>query len=105
MADSATRVAAQDADAKPRSARGMLLSLLAIVVLLGAAAWGFYCVTVASKYVATDNAYVGAETAQITPLVSAPVAQVLVRETQQKPDALVCCHHGARYRPDTGECF
>ena len=19
-------------------------------------------------------------------------------------DALVCCHHGARYRPDTGEC-
>lgn len=20
-------------------------------------------------------------------------------------DALVCCHHGARYRPETGECF
>lgn len=20
-------------------------------------------------------------------------------------DALVCCHHGARYRPDTGECM
>jgi nitrite reductase/ring-hydroxylating ferredoxin subunit len=20
-------------------------------------------------------------------------------------DALVCCHHGARYRPDGGECF
>jgi nitrite reductase/ring-hydroxylating ferredoxin subunit len=20
-------------------------------------------------------------------------------------DALVCCHHGARYRPATGECF
>jgi len=20
-------------------------------------------------------------------------------------DALVCCHHGARYRPDTGECL
>lgn len=20
-------------------------------------------------------------------------------------DALVCCHHGARYRPDSGECF
>jgi len=19
-------------------------------------------------------------------------------------DAIVCCHHGARYRPDTGEC-
>ena len=83
MADSASRVAAQDADAKPRSARGVLLSLLAVIVLLGAAAWGYYYVTVASKYVSTDNAYVGAETAQITPLISAPVAQVLVRETQQ----------------------
>ena len=20
-------------------------------------------------------------------------------------DAIVCCHHGARYRPDTGECM
>jgi len=20
-------------------------------------------------------------------------------------DALVCCHHGARYRPDSGQCF
>jgi nitrite reductase/ring-hydroxylating ferredoxin subunit len=20
-------------------------------------------------------------------------------------DAIVCCHHGARYRPDTGECL
>lgn len=23
----------------------------------------------------------------------------------EEADALVCCHHGARYRPDTGECF
>lgn len=23
----------------------------------------------------------------------------------ESADALVCCHHGARYRPDTGECF
>jgi len=22
----------------------------------------------------------------------------------EEMDALVCCHHGARYRPDTGEC-
>ena len=22
----------------------------------------------------------------------------------EQADALVCCHHGARYRPDTGEC-
>jgi nitrite reductase/ring-hydroxylating ferredoxin subunit len=23
----------------------------------------------------------------------------------ESADALVCCHHGARYRPDTGVCF
>jgi len=23
----------------------------------------------------------------------------------EEADALVCCHHGARYRPDTGVCF
>jgi nitrite reductase/ring-hydroxylating ferredoxin subunit len=23
----------------------------------------------------------------------------------EEADALVCCHHGARYRPDTGACF
>jgi nitrite reductase/ring-hydroxylating ferredoxin subunit len=23
----------------------------------------------------------------------------------EEADALVCCHHGARYRPDTGECI
>ena len=23
----------------------------------------------------------------------------------EQADALVCCHHGARYRPDTGECI
>ena len=22
----------------------------------------------------------------------------------EQADAIVCCHHGARYRPDTGEC-
>ena len=22
-----------------------------------------------------------------------------------RADAIVCCHHGARYRPDTGECI
>jgi nitrite reductase/ring-hydroxylating ferredoxin subunit len=23
----------------------------------------------------------------------------------ERYDALVCCHHGARYRPESGECF
>ncbi len=23
----------------------------------------------------------------------------------EEADALVCCHHGARYRPESGECF
>ncbi|MBS0384314.1 MAG: efflux RND transporter periplasmic adaptor subunit [Proteobacteria bacterium] len=38
--------------------------------------------TYASRFVSTDNAYVGADTATVTPLISGPVAQVLVRETQ-----------------------
>jgi membrane fusion protein (multidrug efflux system) len=62
--------------------RRNLLALLGAVVLAGALAWGLYWFLVPSHYVETDNAYVGADTAQVTPLVSGQVAQVLVRETQ-----------------------
>jgi len=62
--------------------RGQLLLALTAVVVLGLAGYGVYWYTYASHYVSTDNAYVGAETAEVTPLVSAPVARVLVSETQ-----------------------
>ncbi len=46
---------------------------------------------VASKHAVTDNAYVGADVAQVTPLVGGPVREVLVQDTQQvrRGDVLV----------------
>ena len=85
MADTATLATDIDPVAKPkppRSARGALFGLLLLVIVVGAGAYGFYWLKSASRFVATDNAYVGAETAQITPLIGAPVAGVPVRETQ-----------------------
>jgi len=83
VADTATRtVDTDDTTTKAKSRRSSLLTILGAVVLLGALAWGGYYFMVAQRYVSTDNAYVGAETASVTPLINAPVAQVLVRETQ-----------------------
>ena len=66
----------------PSSRRWRLLALLATVVLVCAAGAGLYWLLVASHEISTDNAYVGADTAAVTPLVSGSVAQVLVVETQ-----------------------
>ncbi|WP_029916859.1 HlyD family efflux transporter periplasmic adaptor subunit [Caulobacter sp. UNC358MFTsu5.1] len=68
--------------AKATGNRRQLLSGLAAVVVVGVAAWGLYQVFIGSHHVETDNAYVGAEVAQVTPLISGPVAKVLVSETQ-----------------------
>jgi membrane fusion protein (multidrug efflux system) len=64
------------------SRRWRLLAVLAAVVVLGAVGYGVYWVAVLSHLVSTDNAYVGADTAEVTPLVSGAVARVLVSETQ-----------------------
>ncbi|MBC7668510.1 MAG: HlyD family efflux transporter periplasmic adaptor subunit [Gemmatimonadaceae bacterium] len=74
------------ASAKPAPAangrRRQLLTGLAVVVAVGVVLWILYAVLIGGKHVETDNAYVGADTAQVTPLVSGPVAKVLVSETQ-----------------------
>jgi len=62
--------------------RRQLLTYVGIAVVLGAVAYGAYYGLVASHYVSTDNAYVGAETAQVNALVAGPVATILVSETQ-----------------------
>jgi len=64
------------------SRRWQMLALLGAVVVLGAVGYGAYWALVVSHEVETDNAYVGADTAAVTPLVSGPVAQILVAETQ-----------------------
>jgi membrane fusion protein (multidrug efflux system) len=71
--------------------RKRLLTIILIIVLVAAAVWGiWYFVTQAGR-VETDNAYVGADVAQVTALVSGPVAEVRVSGTQtvKKGDVLV----------------
>ena len=69
-------------DKAQRRTRSKWLTGLAALVALGAIAGGAYYWFQAAHYVSTDNAYVGADTAAITPLVGGPVAEVLVRETE-----------------------
>jgi membrane fusion protein (multidrug efflux system) len=59
----------------------LFLALASGVALAGAGFWT-YQTTVAAKHVSTDNAYVDAESAQVTALTSGPVAQVQVVDTQ-----------------------
>lgn len=62
--------------------RRTLLIGLAIAVAVIALLYGIWYVLVGSHRVSTDNAYVGAEVAQVTPLVAGAVSAVRVRETQ-----------------------
>lgn len=70
-----------EATVKP-SRRKKLLAVIAGAVLLGGASFGGYEVFVGSRYVSTDNAYVGADTAQVTPMVAGQVVAVEVADTQ-----------------------
>ncbi|WP_024302853.1 HlyD family efflux transporter periplasmic adaptor subunit [Pseudogulbenkiania sp. MAI-1] len=71
--------------------RKKLFLALGGVVALSAAAYGAYWTLVASHHVTTDNAYVAAEIAQVTPSLSANVRAVKVVDTQavKRGDVLV----------------
>jgi membrane fusion protein (multidrug efflux system) len=71
--------------------RKQWLSILAAVVLGVALLVTAYHFLIGVRHVSTDNAYVGADTAQITPLVAGPVQSVRVANTQivHKGDILV----------------
>ena len=64
------------------SRRKTLLSVVAGAVLIGGATLGGYQYFVGSNYVSTDNAYVGADTAQVTPQLAGTVVAVEVTDTQ-----------------------
>jgi membrane fusion protein (multidrug efflux system) len=64
------------------SKRKRLFALLASVVAIAAIAFGIYYYFARQGRVSTDNAYVGADVAQITALVSGPVREVRVGGTQ-----------------------
>ena len=80
-----------EAPAATSGARKKLFFALASAVALAAVGYGAYDFALASKHAVTDNAYVDAETAQVTALTSGPVADVRVVDTQavKKGDVLV----------------
>ena len=67
------------------------LQRIAMVVAAGAVIWGLYYLLIGRNYESTDNAYVNAEIAQVTPLISATVLEVKVKDTQKvrRGDVLV----------------
>jgi len=71
--------------------RRVWIKRLAIVVTVGAVAWGAWYYLIGRNSVGTDNAYVGAEVAQVTPLLAAQATEVRVSDTQavKKGDVLV----------------
>jgi len=74
----------------PRRRKALFLGLAGTVALVGGG-FAAYQTAFAAKHVQTDNAYVDAESAQVTALTSGPVAQVRVVDTQavKKGDVLV----------------
>ncbi|PXX51269.1 MULTISPECIES: HlyD family efflux transporter periplasmic adaptor subunit [Aquitalea] len=74
--------APQASDQLRLAKRKKLFILLGSAVALGAVAAGSYWTLVASHHVSTDNAYVAAEIAQVTPEVSGTVREVLAVDTQ-----------------------
>ncbi|RZF61024.1 HlyD family efflux transporter periplasmic adaptor subunit [Sphingomonas populi] len=78
-------------DAAVKAKRRKLFAILAIAVVgLGILYWA-YVHFIASRHVSTENAYVGANVAQVTPLIGGPVREVLVDEAQRvkRGDVLV----------------
>ncbi len=69
-------------DGKRKQQRTRLFTILGGVVFFAAIVWFLYWFFVLSHYVSTDNAYVGADVAQVTPLVAGAVSEVRVADTQ-----------------------
>jgi membrane fusion protein, multidrug efflux system len=94
MADQPDRIVADpSAFAKPdmQARRNRAFGILAIAMVAAALIWGVWYMLTQAGRVSTDNAYVGADTAQVTPLIAAPVFDVRVANTQtvKKGDVLV----------------
>ncbi|MES2498036.1 MAG: HlyD family efflux transporter periplasmic adaptor subunit [Pseudomonadota bacterium] len=83
-----------DAEASKRAQlrkRKTLLIRFAILVAAAALLYGLWYGLVGRNHVSTDNAYVNAEVAQVTPLISAQAIEVRVSDTQavKRGDILV----------------
>src|SRR5689334_18000596 len=82
MTADAANAAADRTAAAARARRTRLLTWLAIAVVTAGVLYGVWTFVFGGKTVSTDNAYVGADVSPVTPLVSGPVARVLVKETE-----------------------
>ncbi|WP_414713495.1 efflux RND transporter periplasmic adaptor subunit [Sphingopyxis sp.] len=94
MADDTAAAAPDAPETQPEAngaRRAKLLRILALVVVTVAILWGLWYFLTQAGRVHTDNAYVGADSAQVTALVSGPVKEVRVSGTQavKKGDILV----------------
>jgi len=69
------------ADEAPGSARRRGLTILAVCVVVGCAAWAFYWYSYARWRVSTDDAYVGGTVIQVTSDVAGTILSVHARET------------------------
>ena len=73
---------AANGQAVANTKRRRQLTLLGAAVAIGVVGYGAWWLAFDSHYVETDDAYVGAETAQVTALSPGPVAKIFVVETQ-----------------------
>ncbi|KFL47478.1 multidrug resistance protein A [Sphingobium sp. ba1] len=93
MADATPELTAptDEPQADRSSARKTWLARLALAVVIAGLLWTAWYVLVGRNHVSTDNAYVNAEMAQVTPLISAQAIEVLVSDTQavKRGDILV----------------
>lgn len=80
--DDQAQTAAPNNNSKMQTKRKKLLSIVAVIILVCAVIYAVYSFTFGGS-VNTDNAYVGAETAEITSMVTGQVAEVKVKDTQQ----------------------
>jgi membrane fusion protein (multidrug efflux system) len=67
---------------RARSRRARLFTILGAVIAVAAIGWVIWWFAIGQNHVTTDNAYVDADVAQITPQVSGPVVGVNVVDTQ-----------------------
>jgi membrane fusion protein (multidrug efflux system) len=75
-------IAEAEANARRKRQRETWLTRFALLVAVIVAIWALWYLLIGRNHVGTDNAYVNAEVAQITPLISASVIEVAVKDTQ-----------------------
>lgn len=90
MNDAASEAASLDEEARTAAHREVqlekrrrLLRIFALVIIAAAVAWGLWYLLIGRNSVSTDNAYVNAEMAQVTPLVAGTAIDVRVKDTQE----------------------